>query len=259
MTANRSEPAYRITQALISAEWNKVAGARERQLASHTDVSYEHVLTPQILDFIKGEGRDAALDAGCGLGFLAERLAAKFGRVVGVDLSSESIQRAELRTKGISNLKYIHSSVEKYSRSVAPKAFDVAIANMTLQTATRLPAFLRAIRSVLVSRGVLAITVPHPCFWPRYWNYEREPWFRYDRETAVRHPFRISGAKALGVTTHIHRPLETYMAELVRAGFSIESIREPMPSAGVTRFYDEAWKYPRFLALKARYLLPGKN
>lgn len=248
----RSEPVQRISQALVSAEWNKLASARERQLAEHADVSYEHVLTPQILSFLKGESKGPVLDAGCGLGFLTEKLAKRFERVVGVDLSSTSIRRARLRTSGVSNLQYIHSSVEKFAKGTSPKAFNVVVANMTLQTAPKLPTFLRAVASMLRKNGIFAVTIPHPCFWPRYWHYEHEPWFRYESEIPIRHPFRISGARSLGVTTHIHRPLELYLRELIANGFVLDSIQEPTPDSKTMQLYQGEWKYPRFLAIKAR-------
>jgi hypothetical protein len=59
---------------------------------------------------------------------------------------------------------------------------------MTLMTAPDLRAFAKALATLLQARGRFVAILTHPCFWPRYWGYEEEPWFHYEREIFIEAP-----------------------------------------------------------------------
>ena len=49
--------------------------------------------------------------------------------------------------------------------------------------------------------------ITHPFFWPKYWGYESEEWYKYNEEIFIENEFSISFEKEMGKTTYIHRPL----------------------------------------------------
>ena len=92
--------------------------------------------------------------------------------------------------------------------------------------------------------------IPHPCFWPKYWDFEKAPWFDYNREIYIEHDFSISLVKSLGKATFIHRPLEMYISAIADADYYIEGLKEPYPYTAVPGEY--IYEYPRFLLIKCK-------
>ena len=125
-----------------------------------------------------------------------------------------------------------------------------AVAVMTLMTAPDLRGLAKALAGLLRTHARFIATLTHPCFWPRYWGYEREPWFRYDRETFIEAPFVISKRQTDLRTTHIHRPLEHYLTVFAEEGFVLDALAEPMPAPDVQSLYPRRWEFPRFLGLR---------
>ena len=84
-------------------------------------------------------------------------------------------------------------------------------------------------------------------FWPSYFGYETEQWFRYQEEIVIEAPFRTS-LDPFGdlVSTHIHRPLSMYFESLKRNGLVFDAISEPMPSANLENLYPARWKFPHY-------------
>jgi SAM-dependent methyltransferase len=241
----------------LAAEWDKVAADRDQLIAEGRDLSYSHILLPALLG-LSGEWLvpdSCILDAGCGTGKFAAELASAYPRcrVVGIDPSELSIEIASSKRPATDNLRFEQTTAESFGARVDPHSFDLVIANMLLQNVSSLAGVLDACARALRSGGALVFAVPHPCFWPRYWKYEKEPWFRYDREIWVEAPFRTSLSPENGLTTtHTHRPLQQYFAAFRAAGLAVEELVEPYPDQGVEGEYPTAWEFPRFLLGRCR-------
>jgi SAM-dependent methyltransferase len=234
------------TQAEITHEWDRIAVHRSDQIRSGKDISYEHVLIPSILELINGCDWASALDVGCGCGFLTARLAESAGHVTGIDISSRSVELAKRNCQQSSNIGFIEGAIEDL-RSEDFGPFSLAVANMSLMTMLRLDAALNWLFRLIRPGGHLAFAITHPCFWRQYWNYSKK-WFRYGEENVIEAPFRISlDSSHCFTTTHIHRPLERYVEELVTAGFRICRLSEPTPRPEIQALYPHRWEYPRFL------------
>ena len=128
---------------------------------------------------------------------------------------------------------------------------DLIVANMVLMDVVDLTGVLAGLRRIARPGGVLIVTITHPAFWPLYWGYEKSDWFDYWREIVIEAEFNITKQKSHSTTTHIHRPIERYLNEIVGAGFSISQLRELRPSVEVEREYPGHWYFPRFLGIEA--------
>lgn len=237
----------------IRAQWDQIAIDRNAQLRSGRDLSFDFVLKPTILKLIADVDCGSVLDAGCGSGVLTEVLANRARTIVGVDMSHANIELAEASSSRPEKVKYYCDKIEEFSTKSRDN-FSLIVANMVFQDSEDLDQCLEALASRSTKNTVLVATITHPWFWPTYWGYDKEPWFKYSEEQAIEAPFRISTeVLPIGTTTHFHRPLSVYVTKLRAAGFELETIQEPLPSTEVQQQYPAAWQFPRFLAFRCRH------
>jgi 2-polyprenyl-3-methyl-5-hydroxy-6-metoxy-1,4-benzoquinol methylase len=235
----------------LAGEWDKVAAERDSLIEEGRDLSYLYILLPALRKLSDRWLRPGVrvLDVGCGTGKFAAELAEECSKtdVVAIDPSGSSIEIAKEKRPELANLIFERSSVESFAGRRRGH-FDLILANMLFQNVASLDSALEACAELLAPGGALVFAVPHPCFWPRYWKYDEEPWFRYDCELWIEAPFRTSlSPEAAVTTTHTHRPLGRYISALYGVGLCVEELVEPYPDAGLEGAYPLAWEFPRFL------------
>lgn len=238
--------------AQLALEWDRLADERHRQIASGNDLSFEHVLVPMSLELLEGADKTLLLDVGSGTGDLTNVLAANATRVFGVEPSAVSVDVSRQTCAGTTNVQFMQAPLENAQLSFSANQATAAIAAMTLMAAPELRGLANALSIVLKPSAVFVATIAHPCFWPRYWGYDTEPWFDYSSEIFITAPFVISRCRTDFTTTHIHRPLAMYIDSFARAGFTLDWIVEPIPSPDVQALYPEPWRFPRFLGIRWR-------
>lgn len=226
-----------MTPAAVAAEWDAIAPVRHRQISQGADHSATAVLAPSVLSLLPRV--QSAIDIGCGTGWLSRLALRRAARVVGVDVSARSI---ELANGGRPNLKlsFVHAEFTAFAKTHEGK-FDAAISNMTLSTVPNLSRLVRSIKQTLRRGGTFVFTIPHPCFWPTYWQYSDAEWFSYDEEIAIESNFKIGNERTEYSTTHVHRPLRRYTEVLRQHDFAIADIRE---------LYGKGFDLPRFVAVR---------
>lgn len=90
----------------------------------------EHLL--EDLRSLGFDGRESALDFGCGAGRLSIALAAGFSQVVSVDISPTMVETARTFAGGASNIRFIVNDRDDLS-VLAPGQFDLVYSNIVLQ------------------------------------------------------------------------------------------------------------------------------
>lgn len=237
----------------IAQEWDQIAARRDKDIGEGRDITYTHLLAPSIFNMRDTwDGLDV-IDVGCGSGHLAAKLGERGASVLGIDISKASIDLAA--EKATERVTFSWTSIEDYSAQHQPGRFDVAVANMTLQTTPHLADCVNSITEQLRPDGELIATVPHPWFWPAYWHYEKASWFHYAVEMPIEATFRTSLVpNGVGLTTHFHRPLSQYMSVFIGSGLSLVRFNELIPDETLKQLYPIDWPYPRFLSVKLRRL-----
>ncbi len=189
-----------------------------------------------ILDAIAQAPAGSLIDVGCGEGWLVRAAAASGRDVLGVDASAPLVEAARLADPH-TRARYERASyaelVNSAERLGAP--FRVAVFNFALLDDT-LADSLMAVRSLLAHDGVLLIQTVHPftaCGGAAYQNAWREEAF-----------------DAFGGRFPSHMPwyfhtMASWFAALHDAGFSVDSVTEPMAVQG---------SMPLSLLLRARPL-----
>lgn len=232
----------------ISKEWDAICLARQAVIEQGKDVSLTAVTAPCILRNVCKDNPRRLLDVGCGSGYLTKKLSEVVDDCLGIDISGESIKLAKKQYFS-DNLRFECSAIADFTSDYQ---FDACVSNMVFMADPEWLISMRHIFDLLKPDGHLYFTVTHPCFWPRYWNYQNESWFDYKQELFIEGEFGTSLVKPIGTTTHIHRPLSQYFDGIVSSGFVVESVEEPYPISQVPEGY--IYEYPRFIFFKCRKL-----
>src|SRR6266508_4226426 len=185
----------------LTREWDQLAEERHWQIASGEDLSFDHVIVPTTRRLFEGSDRAVVLDIGSGTGNFTVQLAQIAGRVLAIEPSPASMTLARRVCQGMQNVRYVQASLEDAARFLDEGPATAAVAVMTLMTAPDLRGFAKALAALLQPRARFVATLTHPCFWPRYWGYEKEPWFHYGCETFIEAPFVISKSRTEVRTT----------------------------------------------------------
>ncbi len=196
------------------------------------------------------------LDLGCGLGWHCRYAREQLARsVTGVDLSSNMLQMAREMTDD-SSITYIQSAMEDVA--FPDRAFDVVISSLAFHYVASFERISEKVCRYLKEGGNFVFSVEHPMYTARNeqdWHYDEQgnrlhwPVDRYQAEGLRDTPF---------LTAHVtkyHRTMSTYINSLIRAGFRIDAIEEPMPSvemlSKLPEMKDEC-RRPMFLIISAR-------
>jgi SAM-dependent methyltransferase len=238
------------SRAMLASEWDRLAEERHRQIVSGEDLSFEFVTVPATWRLFESADPALVLDIGSGTGDFTARLARVAGSVIALEPSRTCVALARRVCQTANNVRFVEASLEEAASELYGQPVTAAVAVMTLMTAPDLHGFARALAPVLRNGGKFVAIVTHPWFWPKYWGYESEPWFHYEIETFIEAPFTISKHRTEVRTTHIHRPLEHYLIAFAEAGFQLDELVEPIPSAEVQALYPVPWQFPRFLGLR---------
>ncbi|NWA76612.1 methyltransferase domain-containing protein [Pseudomonas yamanorum] len=240
-----------ISSQELANEWDCLASERHQQIFNGLDITFTHVMAPLVESLVGQDDEATLVDIGSGTGELTGRLAARFKKVVCVEPSLQSINIAKSILSFFSNIEFINSDFEDCETHLKSRTEkNVFLAAMMLSADPQLDKFAQTLSRVAQKGDEFVATIPHPCFWPRYWGYEKESWFSYSKELMIKAPFKISLSDSEFKTTHIHRPIERYIVTFAKYGFQLASMSEPIPNNKVQSLYPKKWEFPRFLAFK---------
>ncbi|MEV1167649.1 class I SAM-dependent methyltransferase [Nonomuraea sp. NPDC049784] len=182
------------------------------------------------------------LDVGCGAGHYAAELSARGAQVVGVEGSATLLRHARARLNGDAEL-LLHD-LEEPLDFAADASFDGVVCALVFHHVRNRARLLDELRRVLRPGGWLLISVTHPT---ADWHHFGGSYFSHDWSDLA-----VADGK---FSIHYQRmPLETFLGELLAAGFVLEKLIEPRPTAGLREIdearYDKLHRAPSFLAVK---------
>ena len=108
-------------------------------------------------------GHQAALDFGCGVGRISRALSAHFDRVVGLDVASSMIAKAQQLNRAYPRCWFRVNRAARL-RGVAPNSFDLVYCRLVLQhiPPPSVPRYLQELVRVLAPGGILMVQLPEP-------------------------------------------------------------------------------------------------
>lgn len=212
--------------------WEPVAKWYGKHLKEE-DTFQSEVIFPGALRLLYPVKGKSYIDIACGEGSFARAVANTGASVLGFDISSTLIKQAE--AKRIKGATFRVANATDFARYFGVKSFDGASCNLALQNIDDFAAVFRDAGKVLKPGAPFVIVLNHPMFRiPRQtgWGWDEKRGLQYRRTDAYLTPNEIpivanpgEGAKSK-VTYSYHRPLETYMKELAKAGFMVDALEE---------------------------------
>lgn len=118
----------------------------------------EEVEVDRLLEEVAGL---RVLDAGCGTGRHAVRLAGRGAAVTGVDFSEGMLARASAKP-GAEGARWVRHDLEQPPLPFEAGAFERVVSGLVLDHIERLEPFLRELRRVCAVGGRVVLTVVHP-------------------------------------------------------------------------------------------------
>lgn len=186
-----------------------------------------HELRKMLPDF---QGK-RVLDLGCGYGWHC-RFALENGAkaVVGIDISQKMLNEAKNRTKS-EYIQYICMPIEDIDFPV--NSFDVVISSLAFHYIQSFEDIVSKVGKCLSNGGEFVFSVEHPIFTA----YGAQDWY-YDHEGNRLHwPVDRYFAEGMRKADFLgeevikyHKTLTTYLNGLIKAGFEITGVVEPMPA-----------------------------
>ncbi|MCW3464360.1 class I SAM-dependent methyltransferase [Chitinophaga nivalis] len=191
----------------------------------------EWIEQPVMRQLMKIPAGAHVLDIGCGLGHqISYLLQQSPASIIGVDIAEKMLAEVARRIQH-PTVELICSAIEDYP--IRENHFDLIVSSMTLHYVQDLPELFRHISKGLKPGGQFIFSMEHPVCtaWLKGW-IEAEgtkiwPVAEYAREgIRYQHWFVADVIK-------YHRKLSTIINDLIRAGFQIDHIAEPVPTPEV--------------------------
>jgi SAM-dependent methyltransferase len=209
------------------------------------------IYEPVVDELVGDVGNKQVLDAGCGDGRYAKKLARRGALVTAIDGSPEMIALAA-RDAQEAGIEYRVADLT--GRLPVPnRCFDLVLANMVLMDIPRIDVAIMEFARVLTRGGAFVFSLTHPCFFCSDWVHD-------DQGTKLHKTVRdylsvkVETLEFWGATFHFHRPLTYYFDEITRRGFAVDAFKEPVPSEEQLQQHPE-WQYhrrvPSFIVVRA--------
>jgi SAM-dependent methyltransferase len=204
----------------------------------------------RLLDVVAG---DTILDAACGAGRFARRMAELGARVVAFDQSAEFIARARERTSSDATVEYhvVDAANAEGFLSAGSNRFNKAVCTMAIMDIPEIGPLFKLLSRVLTPGGAFVFSVTHPCFHSaavqRFAEIYDEQGGRHGIRSGVKVSSYLSPSarKTEGIVGQpepqwfFHRSISTLFGFGFEVGFVVDGIEEPrlpvakQPEAGV--------------------------
>lgn len=231
--------------------WNRIAAFWDQHIQEGNDFQLRLIMptTDRLLGDVGGK---RLLDACCGNGNYARRLAERGARVTAFDGSQVFIERAIERTPGALGIDYrVIDATDEAALGMLDGPFDAAVCSMALMDLPTIDPLLRAVRALLAPGGAFVFSVCHPCF-----NHSRVRFTAEMTDSAGQRWQRFGLACEeyltpwqelnVGIINQpephpmYHRPLNVLLRSCFSAGFVVDALEEPAfprePGSGKNAF-----------------------
>ena len=245
--------------------WENHAAWYDERHGRSGDMHHQQIVIPAVLRHLRLHPDLKVLDCCCGQGVLGRALQAQGVSVFGVDGSPSLIAKAQ--SYASDGETYVCGDAHNLSAVVPQQDFDAACCILAVQDLDPLHTVFTGIARHLQDDADFIVVMTHPCFRvPKHsdWEFDRtsqQQARKVDQYlSAEALPIQIGHGQNASQSMHYHRPLQTYLRELGKAGFAVLDCEELITTKRGTdgsrsQAEDRAQReIPMFLLLHARKL-----
>ena len=244
-----------VQQNSSASAWDMHASLYDEIQGETGDAAHELVYDPVINEVIGSVTGRRILDAGCGNGCWARRLAGRASTVIGVDASAELIKLARAKVNP-TNVRYeVQNLTDKLP--FQDGSFDLILSSMVLHYVPSLTTMVAEFDRLLASEGEVVICVQHPMYQYHHRALatagKLSPVFRYTVGYFDHLPLKqVTLSGKIEVPTY-NRTLEDYVQIFVNGDFVLTALREPQFTEELVEVmprYRALMEVPRVVILK---------
>lgn len=219
--------------------WERI-GAHWDEQVGEGNVFQTDLVMPATDALLAVQPGERVLDACCGNGNYARRLARRGARVVAFDGAATLIDRARQRTRPADGeiAYHVADACDAAAVRALGDGFDAAVCSFALMDLPTIAPLLSAVRAMLKPAGRFVWSTGHPAFHTN----ESTPVARQEQgEGAAEQTFGLEVTRYAADWPHrsrgilgqpephwiYHRSLSTLFAECFRAGFVVDGLQEP--------------------------------
>lgn len=224
--------------------WDQIAGWWDEYYTADGNAAHRQMIAPAALRLLDPRPGEAILDAACGNGAFARRLAGLGARVTAFDFSAVFLERARAHTAAAgleAKITYhcLDATDETQLLTLGAGRFEAVVCLMALMDMPVIAPLFRAVRQLLRPAGRFVFGVLHPCF-----NSARgitRLVEEVDEDGALRETYAVKISRYLTPETfrglgiagqpaaqyYFHRPLHLLLQEAFAAGFVLDGLEEP--------------------------------
>ena len=252
--------------------WDQNADFWDERMGEGNDF-HKRLIEPAQLRLLNLRGNETVLDAACGNGQFARKLADSGARVVAFDVSAKMIEKARSRSadyQGRIEYRVIDGTDREQLSSLGEKRFDRVVCTMALMDIADIGPLISASARLLKTDGHFVFSLLHPCFNSGLSKFGLE---RYDAESGLvdeyfvrvcRYSERMTtrGIAMRGQPVshyYFHRPLSALFGAFFAEGFVLDGIEEPVfEGADVANLFEKVYEtIPPALVARMRRVTPA--
>lgn len=211
----------------IISEWDNAAS---EYMSAQEQSNYVAVNKKIVSDRFKDLRNKTVLDLGCGYGWYANYFSSIGSIVTGCDGSSEMIALARKNYPDIAFEIVDIQQVFPYT----DRSFDLVFCNQVLMDIENLDIVIKEAHRVLKQDGIFYFAIVHPAFYSGEWVRDENGFgkskimSRYLSNYSFQNEF-------WGKTIHFHRPISSYFNSVIKQGFVLTDIQEPVTYDGISK------------------------
>lgn len=236
------------TIATINNAYDIIATRHKELVGGPFNTDYERPATLELLGDVAGK---TVLDAGCGPGTFAALLVEKGATVVAFDSSPEMVALAQQTLGDSATVR--QADLNQPLDFLEAARFDFVLSSLVLDYIEDWDSLFREFSRILNSNGRLVISIHHPFFMDLKNNREQIALEKnYFRVQPVEENWAPTGR---GIPSY-RRPLSAISDAFWQAGFLIERMVEPKPTAAWKTIHERSYQtwmeHPVILCISAR-------
>lgn len=209
-----------------------------------------HYDRPALLGLLPPVAGLRVLDAGCGPGIYAAWLVAQGAEVVGLDVSPRMVALARARLGDRASI--LEADLAQPLTMLADASFDLILSALALDYVRDWAPLFSDFARVLRPCGRLVFSVVHPA--DDFYRLHPDGCYFAIESVEVTFTFPKDGVRV--AVPHYRRPVQAMFAPLLTAGFQLEQLLEPQPTAAFAARdpakYAELLRRPAFICVRAR-------